>query len=233
MTHYSELVERDGVEVMDETDEIRARWAKATPGPWTIEPHWQCDVLYSGRSSATHGLNLAYLKDWDWNGDANRRAIAAAPTDIAALLAKVERLTKERDEVREVLHAIDLDTGLVGACRRDLLSVAPEEDHAFIVHAVIARALRRQDARLVLEAALAGKEVRTETLHAAPAPARDEPCFSDLQESESNGSNAERRGAERERAAVVAWLSARIQRPDLAELVDGGHHLPGEEAGDA
>jgi hypothetical protein len=91
--------------VADPVDEIRARWAAATPGPWSIERHGRGWALYSGRVPGLHGLNLVNLDEWDWNGANNQDAIAAAPSDIATLLAALdterearERAERERDE---------------------------------------------------------------------------------------------------------------------------------------
>ena len=65
-------------------DEIERRWEAATPGPWKVDTYFD-DYI-----------------DWHWRmegpdprSDADVAAIAAAPADVARLLAEVRRLRAE------------------------------------------------------------------------------------------------------------------------------------------
>lgn len=73
----------------DELNAIESRWAAATPGPWTVDestPSLGYDV-----DPLPVGIRKAFGQFED------AAAIAAAPTDIAALIAEVRRLQEERD----------------------------------------------------------------------------------------------------------------------------------------
>lgn len=79
----------------DETEAaIRERWAAATPGPWEYRErsYWsvpkKCWCLWVGIGGGIYG------------SEATERAIAHAPTDIADLLAEVERLRAEVEHWR-------------------------------------------------------------------------------------------------------------------------------------
>lgn len=73
--------------------DIEAWLDKATPGEWTIEPHGDGQVLYSGRGPTRHGLNLVYLREGDWNWHTNANYIVSVgPDRIRALLDEVKRL---------------------------------------------------------------------------------------------------------------------------------------------
>jgi hypothetical protein len=92
---------------MTTIDEIRARWAKATPGPWRVAHHGTWEV------EAPPNVLVADCGTID-RAKEDATAIAAAPSDIATLLdlldaeraraeraeAEVERLAKERDALR-------------------------------------------------------------------------------------------------------------------------------------
>ena len=73
-------------------DEIKARLAAATPRPWIHErfggPHHIGYRVESAAPGEDHGVGIGGI---DRGDDAN--LIAHAPSDIAALLAEVERLT--------------------------------------------------------------------------------------------------------------------------------------------
>jgi hypothetical protein len=88
---------------MSELDDIRKRTEGHTPGPWSIEGHGMADALYSGRDSDHHGLNLCTLSNWDRNGVANSRLIAAAP-DLLRIAteqeAELAQLRTEREDLR-------------------------------------------------------------------------------------------------------------------------------------
>lgn len=95
--------------------EIRARLEAATPGPWLAEPQtwetvgahpWPTDAEWQAdEQSATDALysgpDICTMEGWPPESRrANAEFIAAAPSDIAALLAEVDRLravTADRD----------------------------------------------------------------------------------------------------------------------------------------
>lgn len=96
----------------EERDAIRERWAKATPGPWTVcyddtQPSLDALAAEVGRAiKHNDGLKLwgvvvktpgerteyAYpaITGNGPTSEANARAIASAPSDIAALLASAD-----------------------------------------------------------------------------------------------------------------------------------------------
>lgn len=95
---------------------IRARLEKATTGPWATGEYSETDYDYQGgvpvetvakyKLPGSHPSNdpeaLTVAMTWDLDSDratqeANAAFIAHAPGDVAALLAEVERLTRERD----------------------------------------------------------------------------------------------------------------------------------------
>lgn len=99
------------------------RWAKATPGPWEWEGgagDWQRYRLW--RAS---GCAEVIIPAWDGEGeqsmqasDADARAIAAAPTDIAALLSELDRLTAALAAAQPVVEWQDHpQVGLLGEDR--------------------------------------------------------------------------------------------------------------------
>lgn len=80
----------------DRLETIRERWAKATPGPWKAKCYrdWQPVVTANTEHEDDRPLVVAPT---DGNGrgtqdEQNVEAIAAAPEDIAYLIAEVERL---------------------------------------------------------------------------------------------------------------------------------------------
>lgn len=107
---------------MSETDrlaEIKARWAWATPGPWytgnPIEkgvyapwhehrgPVWGPGSVERYTHHDTHLIaQLHDTRDTDWPAEeaANREAISHAPTDVAYLVAEVERLRTVMEKAR-------------------------------------------------------------------------------------------------------------------------------------
>ena len=79
-------------------DEIKARLAAATPGPWFARPNdliggW-CVRTADTPPSEGPGEVADFIREED------ARLVAAAPADIAALLAEVERLRAEAHELR-------------------------------------------------------------------------------------------------------------------------------------
>jgi hypothetical protein len=64
---------------------IKARLAAATPGPWALVDF---PVMFPRVQSIAED-KTSICETWEW---ADARFIAAAPTDIAALLAEVDRL---------------------------------------------------------------------------------------------------------------------------------------------
>ena len=73
--------------------EIRERWSKATPGPWRYEKT-DCHYITNGVMDYTFGYDM---EEYD------AQAIASAPTDIAYLLAEVERLNRMVDRAIDKL----------------------------------------------------------------------------------------------------------------------------------
>lgn len=91
----------------DIVERLREGLKLATGGQWTIEPHGDGEVLYAGRGPNSHGLNLVYLREGDWNWQHNRRHIAnCSPDNIAALLEEIVRLRAERDRLRDALTEV-------------------------------------------------------------------------------------------------------------------------------
>ena len=88
----------------DRIEEIRKRWGAATPGPWDVitssgrgEEKWRT-IRAKGRPVVRVDEFTRYTRGEPetfcgvWIADANAGAIGAAPSDIAFLLAEVERL---------------------------------------------------------------------------------------------------------------------------------------------
>lgn len=78
---------------MNLTD-IRARLKAATPGPWRV-----------GEKSRNviQGIKILFLPTCWTRKKADVEFLANAPTDIAALLAEVERLTADKERLKEAL----------------------------------------------------------------------------------------------------------------------------------
>lgn len=102
----------------DELEAVRARAAKATPGPWEADhgcakgygpDAWATVVAPEGKVlfdtiNGGHVLltDPDYEGEWrDETGDLNATFIAHARTDIPALLDEVERLQHDVDRARE------------------------------------------------------------------------------------------------------------------------------------
>lgn len=94
-------------------NEIRARLEAATPGPWNYDPRVGCVAVYSGekRNCLATDEPFIYYKPGvrvrdGWETDPQHRSdaalIAHAPTDLADLLAEVERLREVLDAARQV-----------------------------------------------------------------------------------------------------------------------------------
>lgn len=66
--------------------EIAERWANATPGPWAL---FHCEGEYSVMPAMRPGDIATGIRN-----KADAQALAHAPTDIATLLAEVDRLTR-------------------------------------------------------------------------------------------------------------------------------------------
>ena len=92
----------------------------ATPGPWFAEASWQSTLLegrHDGKwavrsSKKSHGFSpLAYVKGdkriTGGDGSLNAQFIAAARDAVPELIAEVERVTKQRDELLAALKALD------------------------------------------------------------------------------------------------------------------------------
>ena len=105
---------------MDWLQEIEERWAKATPGPWEWEPDWgkvywdeeagnfsekYADLQLRGKGQP-FGHDIIplridhYAAEWDVletldePNEHDRAAIAAAPDDVARLIAEVKALAR-------------------------------------------------------------------------------------------------------------------------------------------
>lgn len=75
-------------------DAIQARCEAATPGPWQLDgPWWWNDRKCSGMVSAGGARDAVVISPHGQN-DANERFIAAARTDVPALVVLVERLRR-------------------------------------------------------------------------------------------------------------------------------------------
>lgn len=84
----------------DELDAIRERLAAATPGPWTADTYAEAIYALDGAAVVSGSRWGGEASVFDHAPDAD--FIAHAPTDIAALLAEVERLCAERAQMTEV-----------------------------------------------------------------------------------------------------------------------------------
>lgn len=113
-------------------DAIEARANAATPGPWNA---WDRGVGFH--------IALGDERD-DWGRpedllpeglrtDIGRRAdaefIAAARTDVPALVAEVRRLRAELDELRRHLGAVDVLTNLGWSAEADRLAAALNQEN--------------------------------------------------------------------------------------------------------
>ena len=116
-------------------DAIRARADVATPGPWTTDD----DGRY-GRRVVVDGLPLAnYREIAECSGyvqsaadtRVNSEFIAAARSDVPALLAEVERLRAWQQTAREYLMTTDrVLCRCVGSSECDLHSLLAQEGNA-------------------------------------------------------------------------------------------------------
>jgi hypothetical protein len=93
----------------EEIRAIRERLAARTPGKWSTSVLGPPDEDWPEAMAiaATYGRQKIYACAGGSFPKADQEFIAAAPTDIAALLAEVERLTQERDEARAEVVASD------------------------------------------------------------------------------------------------------------------------------
>lgn len=96
-------------------DEIEARRAAATKGPW-LTTHAGTDenipVVYVNRTSPKGVAYSSVLWQADWATDADGEFTAHAPQDVAALLAEVHRLRAELERRTEDLASADNPTPL-------------------------------------------------------------------------------------------------------------------------
>jgi len=74
---------------MIDLEAIKTRLAAATPGPWYV------DESLRGVEAQAHGYPVEVVA---WTGRAEAVLIAAAPADIGALVAEVERLRSINDD---------------------------------------------------------------------------------------------------------------------------------------
>jgi hypothetical protein len=97
-----------------ELQEIKARCEAASPGPWVVGDITEA-TYYSGKNGVVSvgnrlvaykgGVDVNDLSEGDLQTFADMEFIAAARSDIPALLAEVERLGKLLNLAREVLQS--------------------------------------------------------------------------------------------------------------------------------
>ena len=105
---------------MTTIDDIKARWAAATPGPWrsawnvpdadSFEPHFETGWMIATEDGDPFDLRHMVMGSTWYDGphlacrEANATAIAAAPTDIAWMLARIADAEAERSQLRQALR---------------------------------------------------------------------------------------------------------------------------------
>lgn len=86
---------------------IKARLAAATPGPWRSP--WESDDEYA-TFTGPDGAQVVDVTYYDGSrivvSEANAALIANAPTDLAALVAEVERLRRKAAHVPELVSML-------------------------------------------------------------------------------------------------------------------------------
>lgn len=114
-------------------EEIKARADAATPGPWEFEPQEveeddePCTGAWVPKACPfTYGDGLYYMDD------ANAEFVANARQDVPDLLAEVERLKSQYDELVDAL------------CRK---SWAPRNEHARVV--ALAKIMKARELEVV------------------------------------------------------------------------------------
>lgn len=127
-------------------EEIRARLAVATPGPWRLaedSKHLAPRVIFGHHPCAFRGnLTQVATVETGWNPDGDGEFIANAPTDIAYLLAKLD----EAERQRYLWQGTNAETLAVNSGLRVKLEAAEERERALIagVKETIARARSMQ-----------------------------------------------------------------------------------------
>ena len=107
-------------------DAIKARLAKATPGPWLLQGA-QSDYDISGEGERVDGWNVGPrvleidLRDPRHLTLSNAELIANAPSDLAALVAEVERLRERIADFEDDFRKVTSET------------CAPDERHCSCV----------------------------------------------------------------------------------------------------
>lgn len=104
----------------DRIEEIRARWAKATPGPWEALPGVRGYWCVQGPKETP---NSAF--PW-FEGDAE--AIAHAPEDIAYLLAELEAARASNESPNHRPAAIDRAVAKLREQARKVVAAAKRHD---------------------------------------------------------------------------------------------------------
>jgi glutathione S-transferase len=115
---------------------IHKRCAAATPGPWLVDGDYLPASIYASDSpdwKVRHQFRVVGMTDYEDGGVVCREDaefIAAARSDIPALLAEVDRLRAERDAaqfaVRELLDA----RGEIARLRGELADLAAGHEDA-------------------------------------------------------------------------------------------------------
>ena len=90
----------------DWLEEIEARWAKTTPGPW----EYTAGILKCWVDSPNADLHLSFqdlhpMDGREWQSRETASAIAHAPEDVARLIAEVKTLRKVAAADAEIINA--------------------------------------------------------------------------------------------------------------------------------
>lgn len=120
----------------DERAHIKAREAAATAGPWT----WQSQTIGEHPRTLDDGKRdlcspggpvVYYSQSTIWCSDADAAFIAAARTDVPALVTEVERLTAELANAHDVIEALRRNLNAAGD-EIDLLHATIDENRKYL-----------------------------------------------------------------------------------------------------
>ena len=153
---------------------IRARLAAATEGPWCVDPHdgWiESETVRDHVNEPTHEWEPRIIVDGGyWTTLADKLFVAAAPTDVARLLAEVERLRNRERVLSRDLHGFNAQTCVI--CSRRLLPLICDDDAELQITEAEARATKAEAERDELRAQSTVSRIAYETLAAANAALR-------------------------------------------------------------
>jgi hypothetical protein len=227
---------------------VRERLAKATPGGWVVQSGALCPRGALVGSLATdewfvvvepHAGGRQYADGWvepfvpQAQAEADAALIANAPADLAFLLALVDEQATEIERGRRALYRVMQACGIQGEATPETLAGMDVALCGEVGARNIADAWRLARERAAEIERLRG-EVEAESRRADDAEqARDYETYyharakKKIERLEGQAAAAESRGAEGERAAVVAWLrSEDVERHGLAARIARGEHLP-------